>query len=694
MKILFIGETDRLASAILERLRKEDHDIFFLSEDPTAGENKAFGRYHTYTRTESREEMGRVFASAAPDVVIYEGIGFLYETWREEQRENLKQLSFALEECSMQEKCRFLFLSSLEAGTAENTEQKALLLLQEENMIQIYHTKKGMPAVILRLGTLYDGTITVGGRDWLGELAGQLQREGEWTKAEQKRQPVHILDAADAVVRVLEENRQLLYHVCGTEQVLESEAAEMLAENMGLSLEVHPAGMEKEPPYYSNALLKQEKEWTQFWTWRRMTEEKRFICEQEKKQSKKERKKRVLGSEIRKTLENIVLFSVFCLAFFGTKEHSLFSQMDWLLIYVVVISLAYGVKQSTLAVVLAGGAYMVSQGTNLMEMTNFYSYAGSVLMIVEFLFFGVVVGYSADMLREEVQRYRRKLTKRARGYEKLKEINEKNVQIKKEYEKRLLDAKTSLPRLYTMFQRIAVTDTERIFAEILYVVRELLQTDTAAIYRVTKDSSYARLMASLNSRSLLEGNSLDLEKYPGIQQALEQNVFYEGDVWKKEPAIVLPICSSGGCEAMIVVKTLSMETHSLYSVNVLRTFMTMASDFIDKALQYEALSREQRYYRDTDILYPKEFKKALAFAEEKREKGIADCCLIRLQAGADWMQLYGKAKKAFRERDIWGSDEEGNLYVLLGNTNPKEAKKVLERLGSLGIHAGKAENVS
>ena len=122
--------------------------------------------------------------------------------------------------------------------------------------------------------------------------------------------------------------------------------------------------------------------------------------------------------------------------------------------YVVIISLGYGVKQGALAVVFSSIIYLTVQGGSIFEMTNFYSYAESVLMIVEFIFFGIMVGYSVDMIKEEKRNDKIELQRISDSYEKLKEINDKNVLLKNEYEKRVLDAKTSLPRLYSIINRI------------------------------------------------------------------------------------------------------------------------------------------------------------------------------------------------------------------------------------------------
>ena len=54
MKIVYIGENDCLSLRILERLKKEENEIFFLSEK--ADMKKGFSKYHHYSLPESSEE--------------------------------------------------------------------------------------------------------------------------------------------------------------------------------------------------------------------------------------------------------------------------------------------------------------------------------------------------------------------------------------------------------------------------------------------------------------------------------------------------------------------------------------------------------------------------------------------------------------------------------------------------------------
>ena len=74
-------------------------------------------------------------------------------------------------------------------------------------------------------------------------------------------------------------------------------------------------------------------------------------------------------------------------------------------------------------------------------------------------------------------------------------------------------------------------DSNRIFMEVLTVIKELINTDTVAVYRVSANSSYLRLINSLNNESAMEGNSWNLKRYPKIERAIRNDQIYEGNVF-------------------------------------------------------------------------------------------------------------------------------------------------------------------
>ena len=87
----------------------------------------------------------------------------------------------------------------------------------------------------------------------------------------------------------------------------------------------------------------------------------------------RKKKRKIIPKAIRQLAENLLLFAVFFALSRLCITHSLFSQIDWLMIYVILISVAYNIYQSALAAVLAGAAYLYGQNLNVLELNTFYS---------------------------------------------------------------------------------------------------------------------------------------------------------------------------------------------------------------------------------------------------------------------------------------------------------------------------------
>lgn len=66
----------------------------------------------------------------------------------------------------------------------------------------------------------------------------------------------------------------------------------------------------------------------------------------------RKKKKRIVPVGIRQLVENLLIFAVFFALSSLCGSHSLFSKIDWLMIYVILISISYNIYQSAFAAVL------------------------------------------------------------------------------------------------------------------------------------------------------------------------------------------------------------------------------------------------------------------------------------------------------------------------------------------------------
>lgn len=687
MKILYIGNSDYVAAGILQRLKKEGDSLYLLTDSNVNKQDKIKKcKYYSYR---GEMDLSEIFYSIMPEVVVFAGEGYSDPVWGQKHKENMSLLMNCLDECVDKDIRQFVYLSSIDVYgelrgcVTEDTPVhphtiKANILAQNEYMVLSYQKQYHMDVTILRAGQLFGRMLQASYGKWFG------------LEEDSRIYPIYINDFAEAVKRAIENIRPGIYNVVGSRSYSVREFEAIIC---GRQLSQDETQKEKQNIDTSNTVVSNEKikaafEWIDFWNVDTLFEEGKLeVCEDTKQNEKKKREHKLQGTFTR-ILENLVLAFIFGLLSYVCNEHSLFSQIDWLLIYVVLISLFWGVKQGAIAVVVSCAAFLFIKRGTIFEMTNFYLYVENLIHIVQYMFFGIIVGYTSDTLRNENMELRGQNESLQNRFDKLKEINKQTVQVKNEYEKRLLDSKESLPNIYSIIKRINVLDSERIFQEVLNVIRELVNTDTVAVYKYQEQKKYMRLLTALNEESMMEGRSWNISNYPRVKYAIDHLEQYEGDVWNNEPAMILPFSTSGDSKIVIVIKNMPIEQLSLYTINMLRTVMLLIEGSIERAMQYDQATREARYVSGTDILIAEEFQKIIELEEEKKNNNdVLSYSLLELEVKEDIISTYNQVGVLFRDVDVFGTDGNGRLFVLLTNAYEDESKLVLNRMREKNVNA-------
>ncbi len=102
------------------------------------------------------------------------------------------------------------------------------------------------------------------------------------------------------------------------------------------------------------------------------------------------------------------------------------------------------------------------------------------------------------------------------------------------------------------------------------------------------------------------------------------------------------------------------------------------------ALEYERPVERETYYEQTNIMYPKRFRKVLAVWEDMRAAGVADYMLLRFHEREKTV-LNSRLSGIVRASDVLGADEGGTLYLLLIQTNQTNYRYIKERLYAYGL---------
>lgn len=696
MKIVYIGAADGLAETLVGRLGQEGNDVYLLSDKEIPRKPKGITLHRFYRCPRKGESFVKLLSSISSNVVIFAGNNYIYSAQGEESDEDVNLLARSLRAVASFPHVKFILLSSIEvygntgvevdesAGCAAVSE-RGVRFIREEQLLDIYRKQHGMDAVILRASQLYTDRPKEGEGDFLSRSFASAVQETD-VMTDSALQPLHVSDFADAVKRVMETGGQQVYNVCGSAEV----SAKRLYQLICMQENLKERTVRWEEPacvtLADSSRIREELEWNNFRDLEKQLQRGEITYERAPKKGRV-KKKFAIPSDVRQMAENILLFELFFLLSSVCSSNSLFSEVNWLMIYVILVAVSYNIYQSAFAAVLASGAYLYSKDLSILEMTTFYSYADTVLAFMQFISLGLLVSYTANTLRQDVWSIRLDLDMLKEEYEDLKAINDENVLIKNEYEERLLTSRTGFPKLYDLISRLMVQEPERILMETMQVISELVRTDTVAVYQGQAESPWLRLVGALNDSSVMEGKSWNIFGSPRIYDAVERGELYQGEFGSGEPAVVLPIVCRNVPEAVILIKKLPYECETLYHVNLLKTMSLLLRDAMEKALQYEELSREEHYVTGTDILKPEAFCRKVLLAKEKAEKGMAQYCVVELTYSGLMEKTAAAVGRTLRVADCLGTDGEGRLFILLNNTGAENLEYLQKRLSACGVEA-------
>lgn len=695
MKIVYIGASDALAETLAERMGQEGNDFYLLSDKALPQKPKVISRHHFYRSPRKGESFEKLLLSLSPDVIIFAGNHYISSIHEEESDEDVTLLARSLRAAVSFSHVKFILLSSINVngdiggkGNDELMERAAsgdrgIRFIREEQLLDIYRRRYGMDTVILRTSLLYTNHPREDGNDFLSRSF-SAAIHAESCMPDEVFQPLHISDFVDAVKRVIDNGKELVYNVCGSAEISTRRLYQLICRQENIpEQDIH-----WENPscvlLADTELIRQELGWSDF----RDLEEQMLdgeITYERIPAKAHDKKKRAVPAGIRQLAENLLIFAVFFALSSLCSSHNLFSRIDWLMIYVILISITYNIYQSALAAVLASAAYLYGQNLSIPELGTFYVYADIVLAVMEFVFLGLIVSYTTNMLREDTRNVRLDLEMLKEEYEDLKAVNEENVLIKNEYEERLLASKSGFPKLYGLVRRLMVQEPDRILMETMQVISELVHTDTVAVYQGNAGGPWLRLVGALGDSSAMDGKTWNLSGFPRIYDAVMRGELYQGEFESGEPAVVLPIVCRDVPEAVILIKTMPYECETLYHINLLKTLSLLLRDSMEKALQYEELSRAEHYIEGTDILKPEVFRKRILLAKEKAEKCIAEYCVVELMYSGSLAEAADVVGKALRVTDCLGTDKNGKLLALLNNTGPKNLEQLQKRLLSYGV---------
>ncbi|MBQ9624467.1 MAG: NAD(P)-dependent oxidoreductase, partial [Clostridia bacterium] len=394
------------------------------------------------------------------------------------------------------------------------------------------------------------------------------------------------------------------------------------------------------------------------------------------------KKKGKMAEGVIKTLETVVSFVIVTLLIYVTKGTWLESIVDLYLIYVVIVAATYGFAQGSLAtiLVLLAKAGEVFTSGKAFEFSSFIS-------VPQIFIIGAIVGYMYDKhkrkseeLEEDKEYYQSELVDMTRIYD-------GNRYMKDVYESRIVNYENSMVKIYDAYNQMDHWEPQRVVFNAVDVVKELMDIDDVAIYIAGKNPSYMRLMASSTEKARTLGKSIKIDSSFFMKDAVDdKTVFRSRDLDSSTPTYGCGVYGAHGLTAIVMLWTDDLSKVNLYEANMLALVCKLMESAMNHAVTYWN-DVADHFIEGTNILVRDKFKTMEEICKEgARENKIVFSTLkiagSEIERGG--METCQKITSCVRDTDIVG-EKDGDVYVLLMNTNKDETKFVMDRFANAGI---------
>lgn len=222
-----------------------------------------------------------------------------------------------------------------------------------------------------------------------------------------------------------------------------------------------------------------------------------------------------------------------------------------------------------------------------------------------------------------------------------------------------------------------------------------MDTKDVAIYTVA-NRDYARLCSATSQEARRLGNSIKYTAMGEIYDTLKNGRIYMNMSMAEEfPLMASAVYDHEEIRVFLMFWGIPSERMTQREIKRLTVIEMLLQNAILRASRYMATFRRQRYMEGTNVLNEEAFTILVNAFLEAKEKGLTECALVEVDMGYEsYDDVSTQVACNIRQTDYMGLMKGEKLYILLANTDLKNAEVVQERLRKLGYESTLKEDVA
>ncbi|MEG2857294.1 MAG: hypothetical protein RR994_01585, partial [Clostridia bacterium] len=371
-----------------------------------------------------------------------------------------------------------------------------------------------------------------------------------------------------------------------------------------------------------------------------------------------------------------------------------FQNVDFRLLYVVLLGTLHGVKTGFSAAALACVSLIIAY---INSGSAWYIIAYNVdswLPFICYFVLGTITGYVKDRLRNDNKFLSEEKAILEDKYVLLNEFYVSAIQNKGQYKTQIMNYRDSFGRIFDVTRKLDHTVAEEVINEALHALEDILENQSICIYTCDNNMLFGRLIACSKKISGITEKSLVLSKLNDMVDA-----FVDGEVWSNKerlggyPEYATPIFREDRLVALIIIQKVRYEQMAIYYENLIKIMCGLVKISLLRALEYTEKIEDEMYLEGTHVLLPEYFKDILRVKEEMVEDGVSEYTLLHFSTTEDNVrQTAQMLEKTIRTTDLLGLGSDGELYICLSQTNESNISFVLQRIKDSGLAFQQLEN--
>lgn len=241
-----------------------------------------------------------------------------------------------------------------------------------------------------------------------------------------------------------------------------------------------------------------------------------------------------------------------------------FKYVDFRLLFVVLMSVVYGMRFGIFAAILASLSILYTWYKLSLDWALLTHNVGNWFPFVIYFITALLIGYRRDKYETDIEYEKKQTTLIYNKYSFLYDVFMDIRALKDKFREQLVGYRDSFGKIFTITRELDSLEEDTVFIKALNILQDIMENESIAIYTIAGNKNFARL--EVNSPALNDqiSKSLNLKDFPEIQERIAQGEVYQNTaILSGYPAYVSPILNGDTPVALVAIWKATYDQYSL-----------------------------------------------------------------------------------------------------------------------------------